>query len=71
MEKMEMKPEFTLELNAYGFKWGNVTVERASSQAKTPRFQILRVHCENGDCVEILIRPRSTKVDIYPNPEKL
>lgn len=61
--------EYELFYTKYGFRWGNALVERVASNATNPKFQVLRVHALNGDCVEILIRPRSTKVNVYPNPE--
>lgn len=67
--------KITRELNTevlntqYGFRWGDVLVERICSNKKNPKFQILRVHTLNGDCIEITIRPRSNRVETVPNPE--
>jgi len=55
--------------NNYGFIWGEVLVERTCSSIKNPKFQVMRIYAPNGDCVEILMRPRSTKVSIHPNLE--
>lgn len=60
--------ELYLKDNGYGFLWGEVLVERTASGDK-PKFQVIRVYAMNGDCVEVLMRPRSTKVSIHPNPE--
>lgn len=57
------------EITPYGFKWGTMLVERIASSNKKPKFQVIRIHCNNGDCVEILSRPRSTKISKHPNPE--
>jgi hypothetical protein len=53
----------------YGFRWGDVLVERICSNPKSPKFQVLRIHALNGDCIEITIRPRSNHVETFPNPE--
>lgn len=57
-----------LRLNQYGFVWKDVLVERTASHDK-PKWRVLRVYGLNGDCVEILMRPRSTKVKVFPRPK--
>ncbi len=52
--------------NNYGFVWGECMVERTASNSKSPKFQLLRVFCPNGEIVEILMRPRSNKIITIP-----
>ena len=59
-----------MEITQYGFKWKDMLVERICSNDKNPRFRMLRIHCLNGDCVEIISQPRKTKIEVIPNPEK-
>lgn len=48
--------------NDYGFCWGSdILVERTASNAK-PKFYVLRIYDMQGTCIEILMRPRSTKI---------
>jgi hypothetical protein len=54
--------------NKYGFTWGEVLVERTAAKDK-PKCQILRVFTLTGEVVEITMRPRSTKVEVFPKYE--
>lgn len=58
------------ENNNHGFVWGNCLVERTASNEKKPKFQILRVYAPNGEVIEILMRPRSNKIEIFPPENK-
>jgi len=55
-----------LELNKYGFVWGECLVERTCSSEKKPKFQILRVYTPNGEIIEIQMRPRKNYITIIP-----
>jgi hypothetical protein len=52
------------ETNRYGFRWGEVLVERTCSQEKKPFFQVLRIYAPNGQVVELTMTKRKTRVDI-------
>jgi len=54
--------KFETTLTGFGFKWGDCSVERTASNNTKPKFQILTVTAPNGDRIEIIMRPRSTKI---------
>jgi hypothetical protein len=54
--------------NGYGFVWGDdILVERTCSNQK-PKFYVLRVYDMMGTCIEIVMRPRSTKITKHKRP---
>lgn len=61
-----------VEIIPYGFIWDDdLTVERICNNNTSPKFKVLRVYTENGDCVEILSRPRSTVVTTIKKKERI
>lgn len=53
----------SVKQNDYGFVWDDVIlVERSCKELKSPKFHMLRVYDYQGTCIEILMRPRSTKI---------
>lgn len=63
-QKLNLPPQVTI--NSYGFVWGQCLVERTCSNKTKPKFQVLRVYAPNGEVIEILMRPRSNKIEIFP-----
>lgn len=61
--------ELEMTVTKYGFHWRGISVERTASNEK-PKWRVLRIYALNGDCVEILTRPRSTKITVIPRPKK-
>lgn len=59
-----MKEGFDLLENKYGFRWGDVVVERTCSQSKRPQFQMLRIYAPNGQMIEIIMSPRKNRVEV-------
>lgn len=58
-----------LDINDYGFVWGEVLVQRTMSQEKSKKtqfFQILSVYTPNGQIVELMMTKRKNKITIIP-----
>lgn len=50
------------EVTQYGFNWNGCTVVRMCSSDKGQKFTLLQIITMNGETIEILMRPRSTKI---------
>jgi len=56
--------------NKYGFVWGDdILVERTCSNKK-PKFYVLRVYDMQGTCIEIIMRPKSTRITKHKKPKE-
>jgi hypothetical protein len=52
----------------HGFVWDDIIlVERTTKNLKKPKFHLLRIYDYQGTCIEILMRPRSTKITKHKN----
>lgn len=74
-EKIEEKAKrrvlgfMKIENTKYGFKWGEVLVERTYSNEKKPKFQILRIYAPNGEIIEVIMKSRKNQI-IFTKPVK-
>jgi hypothetical protein len=54
----ERVEQYELSLTQYGFRWGDVLVERTASNGVNPKFQVITVQAPNRERVRITMRPR-------------
>lgn len=57
-EKDRTQADYELTHNQYGFRWGDVLVERTAASLTKPKFQVMRIYAPNGEGVEIQFSPR-------------
>lgn len=56
--------------NKFGFVWGEVLVERVASNDNKPKFQVVRVHAPNGTGVDIVMTPRTVRIQTFKKEKK-
>lgn len=70
MTRKPLEVEYELNQTQYGFRWGEVLVERTASNNRNPKFQVIRVYAPNGEIAEIQMRPRSLEIIKHPKEKR-